>query len=165
MDVQVSTQIPSLKAVRDLLADLLGRDVTVEPGTPLDGSQRAAAAHAVYVNQRLEVAAVLEVDVALSASLAAAIGLIPAPRAQDAAKEGKLEGDLRENLYEVCNIVSALFNLPDAPHLKLYEMYAPGEHPPTNISALAATTGSREDIAVGVHGYGSGTMSVVLAGL
>jgi hypothetical protein len=165
VETQAPTQIPSLKAVRDLLADLLGRDVTVEPGAPLDGAQRAGAAHAVYVNQRLEVAAVLEVDVTLSACLGAAIGLIPAPRAQDAAKEGRLEGDLRDNLYEVCNIVSALFNLPDAPHLKLYEMYAPGEHPPANISALAATPGAREDIAVGVNGYGAGTMSVVLAPL
>lgn len=165
MELQVPTSIPSLKAVRDLLADLLGRDVTVEPGAPLDGSARAAAAHAVYVNQRLEVAAVLEVDLRLSASLSAAVGLIPAPRAQEAAEEGRLPTDLRENLYEVCNIVSALFNLPGAPHLKLYELYAPGEPPPPNVSALAAATGSREDIAVGVNGYGSGTMSLVLAGL
>ena len=37
------------------------------------------------------------------------------------------------NFYEVLNIVSALFNLPDHPHLKLYGTYAPGETPPSDV--------------------------------
>lgn len=163
MALHIPTTLPPLKAVRDLLADLLGREVAVEPGIPLEPQAHGTAAYAVYVDERLQVVALVVIDLPLAASVGAAIGLIPAPRAEEAVEGGQLGPDLRENLYEVCNIMAALFNVRGAPHLKLYEMWAPREAPPTNVTGLAAKTSPREDVAVDVSGYGAGTMSIVLA--
>src|SRR5512139_998524 len=98
MALQIPTSLPPLKAVRDLLADLLGREVAVEPGIPLEAAAHASAAYAVYVDERLQVVALVVIDLPLAASIGAAIGLIPAPRAEEAVAAGQLGPDLRENL-------------------------------------------------------------------
>ena len=59
------------------------------------------------------------------------------------------------------NILSALFNVPGAPHAKLHKLYAPGEPLPNDIRAYASALGFRLDLDVAVAGYGNGRLSIV----
>jgi hypothetical protein len=157
-----ATQLPSVKAVRDLLTDLLGRDVTATPGEPVSTGERDLVAVAVYVDDSLRAAAVAVLDLPMAAYAAAAIGLVPAGGAQAAIEDRELAPSMRENLDEVLNIEAALFNTEGAPHLKLYRTYGPGEVPPSDISAAMRTVGRRLDLDLAIAGYGKGKHSIVL---
>jgi hypothetical protein len=149
--------------VRDLLATLLGRDVLVAPAAPLAPGPARPATVGVYVDDLLRITSVLCIDLALSAHLGAALGLLPPREAELAISGGNLDEGLRENLFEVLNIASSLFNAPTAPHVRLYAMHAAGEPLPADPRARALTLGRRLDLAVGVGGYGAGRFSMVLS--
>lgn len=61
------------------------------------------------------------------------------------------------------NIVSSLFNLPGAPHVRLYETYPPGQALPSDVNALVHTLGRRLDLTLRIAGYGEGRLGLVLA--
>jgi hypothetical protein len=67
-----------------------------------------------------------------------------------------------ENLGEVFNILTALFNVPERPHLKMYAVHLPGELPAADVSASLRAFGKRSDLEVTVAGYGTGKLSIVL---
>lgn len=158
------TPLPPGKAVRDLLLDLLGRNVDVAPGDPYapEGGERATLA--VYVDDAMRTRAVAVADLPLSAYAGAAIGLIPAGGAEAAIEDRALSTAIEENLYEVLNICAALLNVEGAPHVKLYAMYGPGTVPPVDVSGFARAIGRRLDLQVTVTGYGVGRLSLVLVG-
>lgn len=159
----LTTTLPNPKDVRDLLTELLGRDVTVADGEPVVPGPRNLVTVAVYVDDSLRTAAVAVADMKLSAYAGAAIGLVPPGGAEAAIEDRELPASVQENLAEILNIVSALFNTDGAQHLKLYATYGFAEHPPTDISAVLRTIGRRLDLAVEIAGYGKGNLSVVLA--
>jgi hypothetical protein len=148
--------------VRDLLATLLGRDVVVGPAAPLAPGPRGPATIGVYVDDLLRITAVLCTDLALSARAGAALGLLPVTVAEAAIESRSLDEGLRENLYEVLNVSTSLFNAPGADHVRLYAMHAAGDPLPPDAQARALTLGRRLDLAVGIGGYGSGRFSMVL---
>jgi hypothetical protein len=158
-----TTSLPTSKDVRDLLTDLLGRDVDVAPADPWAPSDTERGAHAVYVDDRTGTAAVVCTDLALSAFAGAAIGLIPKGGAMACVEDRELSTMVGENLYEVLNVVAALFNAAGVPHVKLYAVHQPGELPPSDVSAIARALGRRLDLRVSVAGYGAGHLAVVLA--
>ena len=162
-DASMPTTLPAPMAVRDLVADLLGRDVTIERAVPLEDAALRTATYALYADDRQQLRAAIVLDLPLSASLGAAIALVPAPRAEQAVEDRMLPPDLGENLVEVCNVVSALFNLPGAPHLKLSAVHGPANRPPVAAAEFATRPGPRMDVRVGVQGYGSGTLGIVVA--
>lgn len=157
------TPLPSAKGVRDVLADLLGRDVDVQPGDPVVPTLRRPACVAAYVDDRTRLSATASLDLALTAYVGAALGLVPAATAQLAVDEGVLPDSLVENVGEVLNIMSSLFNVPDTPHLKLHATTAPGTQPPADVVVLTRALGRRLDLSVVVADYGTGGLSVVLA--
>jgi hypothetical protein len=158
------TPLPPAKAVRDLLLDLLGRNIDVAPADPYapEGGERATLA--VYVDDSMRTRAVAVADLQLSAYAGAAIGLVPAGGAEAAIEDGALPTAIEENLYEVLNICAALLNAEGLPHVKLYGMYGPGTVPPVDVSGFARTIGRRLDLQVTVAGYGAGRLSIVLVG-
>ncbi|WP_182379543.1 hypothetical protein [Nocardioides sp. WS12] len=154
--------LPQPKQLKDLLADLLGRDVTLSPTTPFAPAPDTAASIAVYVDDQLRISALILCDLAFSAHASAAIGLIPVGGAQAAIDDRKITDAMAENLYEVLNIAASMFNVAGADHLRLHALHPAGPplDPQLRISAL--TLGRREDLAVDIAGYGSGAVSVVL---
>ena len=64
--------------------------------------------------------------------------------------------------YEVLNVMASVFNVADAPHVRLYQMYGPQENVPGDLSALAATVGSRLDVRLNIGGYGDGLLSIIV---
>lgn len=161
MYVQTS-YLPTTKEIRDLLTDLLDREITLAPSAPLAPTPNNPCTVAVYVDDTLQVTSVIAFDLALSAHAGAAIGLVPAAGAQAAIEERVLSETLRENVYEVLNIAASLFNHDGATHVRLYDAHHVGTPVPHDVLARALTLGRREDLAVEVGGYGAGRLSVVL---
>ena len=161
--IETST-IPTLKSVRDLLSDLTGRDVEVRAGAdPVGVGGSPGSVVGLYVDDSQRTAAVVCFDFPLAAYSGAALGLVPVGASEASIEDGELATNLFENCSEVLNIMASLFNLPDAPHLRLYAAYAPDEVLRADVREIAVRQAPREDIAVEIGRYGSGTMSIVLA--
>lgn len=156
-----TTVLPNPKEVRDMLEGLLGRDVNVSPGNPPEADKPLAIG--VYVDDQLTMRAIGVADLPFAAFSGAAIGLIPKGGAEACVEDNELSASVKENFNEVLNVISALFNLPEHPHLKLYDTYAPGEAPPSDVAAVVRTIGRRLDLDAEVSGYGKGIFSLVLA--
>jgi hypothetical protein len=155
--------LPAAKDVRDMLTGLVGKDVAVAPGAPVTPTPEKPVAVAVYVDPHMAVNALCVMDLGAAAYTGAALALLPPGGAQDAVEEDhELTGMLVEALHEVVNVLSALFNVPGAPHSKLHKLYAPGDELPGDISGMLANF-NRLDLALEVPGYGKGALSLVLA--
>ena len=102
------------------------------------------------------------VDLPGAARLGGALGMLPRGGVDDAIGEDSLPAMLKENCYEVLNVLASVFNVTDAPHVRLYQMFGPGEAPPSDVQALGATLGSRDDLTMSIDGYGPGLLSIVV---
>jgi hypothetical protein len=154
--------LPDAKPVKDMLTGLVGKPVAVAPGAPVTPTAKSPVSVAVYVDPGMNVNALCVMDLGLSAFTGGALALLPPGGVQDAVEEdGELTTMLTEALHEVVNVLSALFNVPGAPHSKLYELYAPGDELPDDIAGMLAGF-NRLDLAVEVPGYGKGGPSLVI---
>jgi hypothetical protein len=154
--------LPTPKAVRDLLLDLLGRNVEVTAVPDMYAPPRnEPATLAVYVDDGMRTMAVVAADLQFSAYVGAAIGLVPKGGADAAIEDGELSPLLQDNLSEVLNICASLLNTPGQPHVRLHAAYAPGVVPPGDVPAFATVLGQRLDLTVEVGGYGKGRFSII----
>jgi len=154
--------LPTSKDAKDILTGLVGKPVAVAPGAPVTPTERSPVSVAVYVDPHLNVNALCVMDLALSAWTAGALAMLPPGGVQDAVEEdGELTAMLVEALHEVVNVVSALFNVPGAPHSKLHALYAAGDDVPGDIAGMLSAF-NRLDLAVEVPGYGKGGLSLVI---
>lgn len=159
-DVLTSSPLPSRHAVRTLLEDLIGRPLQLDDGDP--PPPKATNVVAVYVTDQLKMTAVAVLDLEAATRLAGALGMLPKGGVEDAIDDRVLEGMLFDCAHEVLNVLSAVFNVPNAPHVRLYQMYGPNDAVPQDVATLAATVGSRMDVALTIGGYGDGRLSVVV---
>ncbi len=159
-----TTPLPTLKDVRDVLALTMGRDceVTLAEESVSPATQPGVVV-GVYVSQFLRAEAVIAFDKYLAATLGAAIALIPPATAARGAGAGPLPENLLENTSEVLNVMSSLFNVEDAPHLRLEQVYDSGDGPlPGDVLTRLRSYGPRLDLDVEVQGYSGGLMGIVL---
>jgi len=158
----MTVHLPQPKQLRDLLVDLLGREATLSPTPPFAPGPETPASVAVYVDDSLQIRAIIACDLAFSAHAGAALALVPVGVAQDAIADGKLPDTLAENLYEVLNIAASTFNIDGADHLKLHQLHPAGPPLDPMVRIQTLTLGRREDLQVELAGYGAGALSVVL---
>jgi len=159
-----TVSVPTLKAVRDLLGDLTGKEIEVASGAePVGVGGSSGSVVGLYVDAELKSRALIAFDLPLAAYSGAALGLVPPGGAQDAVDAHELPEHLLDNCGEVLNIMASLFNLPRSPHLKLYACYGPTEQLRPDVRELAVRLAPRDDIAVEIARYGKGRMSIVLA--
>jgi hypothetical protein len=156
--------LPASLGVRNLLEDLLGREVTVAPADPPRAEDLRTAVVAVYVDDGLRLSAVLVLDLSLAAFAGAALGLMPVGGAEDCIGEKSLSPTLAENVSELCNVLTALLNREGAPHLRLYQLHLPGAALPSDVAAHALALGNRLDLSVSVARYGAGHLWLSLTG-
>jgi hypothetical protein len=161
-DLLQASPLPGAKDVRDLLEGMLGREVDVRTGGAMvdpngaDGAQVGA-----YVDKLGALRALVVADLPLAARAGAAIALMPAGGAEVAIEEGHLSQALFENAYEILNVMASLFNVGDAPHVKLDGCWAPRESLPADVAQWVLTYVRRLDLDVDVKGYGVGKLSVL----
>ena len=152
--------LPSRHAVRNVIEGLVGRDVDISDGTPVPSKTTNVVA--AYVSDKLALQAVCVVDIEAAARLGGALAMVPKGGVEDAIGERDLPQTLRDNCYEVLNVLASVFNVPNAPHVRLYEMYGPNQGVPGDVAAVVGLAGSRMDITLNVSGYGTGLMSIVV---
>lgn len=162
---QATTELPTAKAVRDMLEELLGRDIAVGDGKPAAAADLQKAAVAIYIDDTKRIVGVSGMDLPLAAWCGAAIGLVPKGGAEDCVQEGELTKMLGENVREVCNIMAALLNSEKSPHVRLEKesCFLPGESPPQEAQTRLVALGARLDLVVTVTGYGTGRLWISLA--
>jgi hypothetical protein len=159
----MSSQLPVPKDVRDLFEDLLGRPITVGTANPVLAEDVKTTLVSLYTDSKQKLSVVVGMDLPLTVYSGAAIGLLPPGGAQDCVEEGVVTETVAENVREVCNIMTTLLNREGGPHLKLYQVFLPGEAVPNDAAAILLALGRRLDLTVDVGGYGSGRVSVALA--
>jgi hypothetical protein len=154
--------LPTRHAVRTIIEDLLGRDVDlVDLDSPIQTD--ATCFYGVYVTDQDAVAAVAVLDFSGAVRIGGALGMMPRSIVDEAIETVMIPELLRDNTYEVLNVMAAAFNVENAPHVRLYEnMYGPGGRvPTTDIVGLSQVLGSRMDIRLTVAGYGEVRLAIV----
>jgi hypothetical protein len=158
----MARELPVTKEVRDLLEELLGRTVNVEPADPIRQADLANTTISVYRDNDASIGAIVGMDFKLTVYAAAAIGLVPPGGAEACIEDREISAMLAENAIEVCNILTSLLHQAHQPHLKLDQTYLPGQSPSTDATAHSVAIGRRLDLTVEIAGYGSGKLSIVL---
>lgn len=155
-----SSPLPSRHAVRTLLEDLTGRPIELVDGEP--PAPKNTNVVGVYVTDNLKMTAVSVFDLECAARLAGALGMLPKGGVEDAIEERDLQGMLLDCAHEVLNVLSAVFNVGNAPHVRLYHMYGPRDEVPPDVASFAAMFGARMDVNLSIGGYGDGQMAIVV---
>ena len=163
MDISLATELPQPKDVRDLLLDLFGRDVDVSVGDAWAPLPKDMAAAAEFVDDRMALRAIALLDLPMAVFAGAAIGLLPAGGARDMVEERMPSTLVEENLYEVLNVLTSVFNTPTAAHVKIAAMQPPGADLPADVAAIVRRLTGRLDLTVSIDGYGTGRLALVLA--
>lgn len=161
--MSAATPVPTALAVRELLEGLVGRDITVGVRTRgIDPGRGLGATVAEYVDDQMQLAALVVADLELAAAAGSAIGLVPAKEVQASVKYKELSAAQIENFGEICNVLASLFNADDAPHLRFTTMHQPGAALPGDVGQWVTAHVARIDLDVEVAGYGSGAIGVVI---
>lgn len=157
------TPLPAALEVREHWEGLVGRDIQVTTGGPMvDPVLNGGAMVGVYVDRLLALRALVLFDLPLAARMGAAIALVPSTAAETCVAEEQLSAALAENAGEILNVTAALFNVGDAPHLKLDTVYAPREPLPSDVAQWVLAYVRRLDLEVDVTGYGAGSASILV---
>lgn len=151
----------SLPVALSLLSDLVGKRVTGQETDPADLSNEVAMVRGVYVGDG-EPAALFVMDVALAASLGAALVLMPAGLVKECVQEKGLLPMLVENSYEVLNVVSRLINRAGGVHYKLREQTLSGQPLAADAADILTSASRRVDLALSVDGYSNGVLSILV---
>jgi hypothetical protein len=156
----MSIPLPPQNSVAVLLGQLIDRNVTAKaapaPKAPI--TQAVAA----YLGECQSLLAVACCDLSVGGSLGAALTMIPPDRVNECVKAGRLDDFLAENLYEVFNVLSAVFPKHGAPRVFLREVHRAAELP-DDVRAVLAKPARRLDLEVAVPGYRSGLLSILAA--
>ena len=155
------THLPVPYEVRVLLEDLFVRPVEVRPGPPWAPLNGEPGTLAIYVDDRYAIRALGLGDLRFSAYAGAAIGLVPRAVAQMAVRDRRLDMDTQENLDEVLEIATGLYNVDGAAHMRLHHVCHIGTEVAPQIRAMSAAVGRRLDLTVDIGGYGTGRLSFV----
>lgn len=151
-------------AVADLLTMLLGRETTADTATRrVQPFQHPGATVATYIDDDDRLRAVIAMDLALTAFTGAAIAVMGPRVAEDAIRTTLVNQALYDNAYEVLNVTASLFNVEDAPHVRLADVYAPREFPPEPVATIVqAADTPNVTIEVDIAGYGGGRLTVLV---
>jgi hypothetical protein len=160
--VPANHPIPSASGVRAILADLLGREVSVTPGSPLALERDTPAIVADYESDEGPLGVVVLSDLQLSNSLGAALTMVPPSAVAEAVKKWQIDDANVENLREVVNIMTRLFNCDDTPHLRFRTVHRlPGDDLPEETRAVVDEPRARRDLDVFVEEYGTGKLAIL----
>ncbi len=154
--------LPTNLAIRELFEGLLGRDIDLENGRRVDMEASPGPCTAVYVDDNNDLSAVVVMEFSLTAKIGAALGLVPVGGAEAAIEDKSIPDSLQENANELLNVLAGTLNEFNDVHQRLYKVHAPGESLPADIVPWTITLTGRQDLNVGIKGYGAaGGLSII----
>jgi hypothetical protein len=152
-------RMPIPEDVGDLLADLLGKPAAVSKARSFDfAADESPWLTARYVDDRDVLIGACVCDLAFAATSGTALAMIPSVVANEAIAAGTLDASLRDNTYEVVNIMSKLLNGPSHAHLRLTDMV---DGIPDDALHLIEGAPGRKCYDVTVVGYPNGRIMLV----
>ncbi|HWV38478.1 MAG TPA: hypothetical protein VN033_08365 [Vulgatibacter sp.] len=156
----MSIAIPDPVFLSSNLENLLGRTVLLKRGAPFRPAPGDAITVASYSFESGKRAALWVCEFGAACSLAAALSMVPAGIASEAAKNRSMDQGLRDNLSEVMNVCSALIG---GPGLRLIydSLILPPEPVPPEIRTILLKPVSRLDLEVTVSGYQPGRIALL----
>lgn len=159
----MSIDVPSLKQVKDLAEGLLGREVEVAEGDPVNTAPGESILTGVYAEPMRSVAGVAIMDLPLAVYMGAALGLLPPGGAEDMVDEDDPSQSVIDNSAEFLNTLAHPFFESTKHHQRLDQVFRPGDAMPKQVADLCAST-FRRDVKCTIKGYGDGMLSMVYAG-
>lgn len=162
--MSAQTQIlPTATAVRTLLSQLVGREVTVKP-VPAVPAAKGTQVVAVYVHDDGSLASVWVSTVECAAVAGAALTGIPAAQVDQQIDRDRLGDMVLDNFRELMNVGASLFNADGAAHVRLKTIVqAPHEPLPPGVADIMKTSKARLVMHQTVTGYGDGHSWIALA--
>jgi len=154
-------RMPIPEDVRDFLSDLLGKPVAVSKGAKLPfGDDPTRFVTGVYIEDDGQLGGACIADLSLAASVGAALAMMPTVVAKESVDAGELSEGLRDNFYEVANILSRLLNGPSVPHLRISELAA---GVPDHVLELSGKAAGLKHYDVTIVDYAGGSMALLAA--
>lgn len=153
--------LPEAGHVAKTLSGLIGRTASCKPGKPVAPAAKLPVVVATYVEAAGKLAAAVLLDLPLACSSGAALVMLPQVVADESAKSGKIADNIAENLHEVLNVWSGLFNSPNTPRVKLGTVATTDKLAP-EIAALAKAPAGRLDLEVAIPGYTVGRLTLLV---
>jgi hypothetical protein len=152
-------RLPIPEELSDFLSELLGSPVSVSKALDVDFADAAATfVTGRYVDDKERLMCACVADLSLAATSAAALALIPREVVNETVASGTLGEPLRENFYEVANILSKFLNGPTVPHVRLADLV---DGVPAEATRLMTAAGRRKDYDVTVVGYPGGHLTLL----
>jgi hypothetical protein len=153
---------PKPEQIRQIIMDLLGREVTVVGGDEFVLERETPAVVSDYIADNGSIVAICMTDLRLSNALGAALTMVPPGQVDEIVKRSVVDEQNLENLAEIVNIMARLFNSDDCEHLKWNKAHTlPGDLP-DETSTLMKAPRARRDYDVTLDEYGSGKLSVLV---
>ena len=112
----------------------------------------------LYVDDKNVLIGACVAELKLAAHAGAALAMMSDQVAKEAVAAGDLGENLRDNYYEVVNIVSALLNGPSVPHLRLTEVV---DGIPDEVIELSKRAAGHKHYDITIPGYEGGTLGLI----
>jgi hypothetical protein len=154
---------PKAQDIGELFTNLVGDQVTAEPvkGSLLDRDAFAVVGNFVTDDNRT--VALCALDIHLANWAPAALAMIPKDVVKMDIDNRRLSDESRDNVQEILNIASSVFNKPGMPHLRFGRLVITMDgDPPAEFNAIIEAPTERRDFTVKIPGYGDGIMACLL---
>lgn len=152
---------PEMAAISSMYSALFGRKVTVNNGVRMSTTPRDAFTAATFRDEKGELIGMAAFDLPLSASLGAALSLIPPHTVKKIVKAGEFDEMTWDNLHEVYNISTRFFHDAFYSEMVALERVFKPKELPRDLMKYLRRSAHRHDMSCNVHGYGEGKFTFV----
>ncbi len=153
---------PTRDAIRQLLGDMLGRELQVAAGPALTIEPQPVGVAADYSTDEGALAAMCVADVRLSNVLGAALTMVASSSVDAAVQRGVVDEANYNNLTEVVKAMERLFQHDDCAPVRWRGVHLLPGDVPTDDTEMLAKPSARRDYTVTVDEYGAGTLAVLV---
>lgn len=155
----VIVPIPKPPELESLLGALMGRPVKVSrmPGHPV---AEEPAITGTFTTDEPVLQVLVRAELPLSASLAAALSVVPLDEVRDAVAAGQLNESLQDNFGEVMNVFSRYLTMGGRPFRLGSQSYPPAKADPA-LQPLVDASDEKRTFLVEVSGYLAGKLELI----
>lgn len=154
--------IPTEENIQSAMAMLFGEDTEISAGEAVAPGTGKVCQIVDYIDPDGATVAACTCDINFGAYSGAALTMMPAATAQDMAKEGDISKPMKDNVYEVMNIISRYLMSENTPHLKLSKSYDEADMPDA-LKTMVENKAAQVDYSISIPNYGSGNISIYIS--
>ena len=156
MAIILPPAVPDAEELRALLSQLLGKPVALKAPVGPPKPNIAPQVQAMYCAADGTARAMASVDLPLAANLGAALAMMPAATAAEAARSGRMNELLSDCLHEVLNVCARLLNRPGGMHVVLKKVASAPDSLPADVRAALSKAPLQREYDLEIAGYGRG---------